>query len=716
MTIFSNTVNFSPQYLFHKLFIRLIDYLVFMAYELIITEKPKAAEKIASALSHGKMIKESYKKVPYYKITRGKKDIVVCCAVGHLFGLAEKDKKGWVYPVFEIEWVPAFEQNNGSKFTKNYIDVIKKASKDANSFTIACDYDVEGELIGFNVLRFICKQKDAQRMKFSTLTKQDLITAYEKKSKTIDHRLASAGETRHELDWYYGINLSRALTSAIKSAGFFKVLSSGRVQGPALKIIVDRDREIKAFKPVPFWQIELTGNVEKGKIIALHEKDKFWDKKEADKVMKNVKGQKLAKIKEVKKIKFQQAPPFPFDLTTMQMEAYRALRISPKDALAIAQELYTSGFISYPRTSSQKLPKEIGYKKILEQLSKQKNYLGLCKELLKKVLVPSEGKNTDPAHPAIYPTGIQPKGLEDHESKLYDLIVKRFMSVFAGPATKETVTIKIDCSKEIFVAKGTTTVEKGWHIFYEPYVAGKEEELPLVRENEKVDVKEINFYDKETQPPKHYTPASIIKEITKRNLGTKATRAQIVDTLFQRGYVTGKAIEATDLGISTVKTLEKFCPKILDEELTRHFEVEMNEIEEGKKKPKEILDEAKQGLKEILSDFKKKEKDIGEGLKEATIETKNKENLIGDCPVCKKGNLRVIFSKKSKKRFIACDAYPKCKTTFSLPQKGLVKSADKICPECGYPVIMVITKGKRPWVFCINPNCKGKQTEQSKDI
>jgi len=683
-----------------------------MAYELIITEKPKAAEKIASALADGKMIKETYKKVSYYKITRGKKDIVVCCAVGHLFGLAEKDKKGWVYPVFEIEWVPAFEQNNGSKFTKNYIDAIKKASKDATSFTIACDYDIEGELIGYNVLRFICRQKDAQRMKFSTLTKQDLIKAYEKKSKTIDHGLASAGETRHELDWYYGINLSRALTFAIKSAGFFKVLSSGRVQGPALKIIVDRDREIKAFKPVPFWQIELKGDVEKGTITAMHEQDKFWDKNKADEVMKKLKDQKKAVIKEVTKTKFQQSPPVPFDLTALQIEAYRCLNISPKESLEIAQELYTSGFISYPRTSSQKLPKEIGYKKIIQELSKQKNYLALCTKLLKKELIPNEGKNTDPAHPSIYPTGIPTKGLEGRELKLYDLIVKRFMATFAEPAVKQTVVIKINCNDEIFVAKGTTTVEKGWHIFYEPYVSGKEEELPLVKENENVDVKEVNMYDKETQPPKHYTPASIIKELAKRNLGTKATRAQIVDTLFQRGYVTGKAIEATDLGISAVETLEKYCPKILDEELTRHFEIEMDEIEQGKKKPELVLEEAKQSLKEILADFKKKEKDIGAGLKEATIETQNKANLIGKCPVCRKGNLRIIFSKKTKKRFIACDNYPKCRTTFSLPQKGLVKSTEKACPECGYPMVMVITKGRKPWVFCINHNCKAKQNSE----
>jgi DNA topoisomerase-1 len=683
-----------------------------MSYELIITEKPKAAEKIANALAEGRVIKETYKKVPYYKITRGNKDIVVCCAVGHLYGLEEKDKKGWTYPVFDIKWVPSYTQSNGAKFTKKYFDTIKKVCKDADSFVLACDYDVEGELIGFNVLRFLCKKDEANRMKFSTLTKDDLINSYEKKDKTINHGLANAGETRHELDWFYGINLSRALTFAIKSAGFFKVLSSGRVQGPALKIIVDRDREIKKFKPTPFWQIELKGDVRKEDITAMHENDKFWDKKKADNVMNNVKGQKKAAIKDVEKKKFKQNPPAPFDLTTMQIEAYRALRIAPKESLAMAQELYTSGFISYPRTSSQKLPKEIGYKKILQELSKQKNYSGLCKDIMKGQLSPNEGKSTDPAHPAIYPTGVPPSGIKNKELKLYDLIVKRFMAVFGEPATKQTMTIKIDCNKEIFVAKGTTTLEKGWHKFYSPYVPGKEEELPNVKEKDEVSVKRITLLDKETQPPKHYTPASIIKELAKRNLGTKATRAQIVDTLFQRGYVNGKSIEATDLGISAVETLEKYCPRILDEELTRHFELEMEEIEDGKKKPKEILDEAKERLNDILSEFKKKEKIIGESLKEATIETRNKESFIGKCPNCKEGNLRVIFSKKTKKRFIACDAYPKCKTTFSLPQKGLVKSAEKQCPECGYPMVMVITKGRRPWVFCINPDCKGPQQEK----
>ena len=323
-------------------------------YELIITEKPNASKRIADALADGKAIKENLKGVPYYKITHGKKDIVVACAVGHLYGLAEKNKKGWTFPVFDIEWKPTYEVSKNAKFSKKYLDVIKKLCKDADSFTVATDFDVEGEVIGFNIIRYACKQKDAYRMKFSTLTKPDLVEAYENKLQHLDWGQAEAGETRHFLDFFNGVSYSRALTSSIKKAGSFKLMSTGRVQGPSLKIIVDREKEIKAFKPVPFWQIELSGNVNAGSIIAWHKEDKFWDKKQADKVMKNVKGEKKATVDNVQKKQFKHAPPTPFDLTTLQTEAYRCLRIAPKETLAIAQELYTSGCISYPRTSSQK--------------------------------------------------------------------------------------------------------------------------------------------------------------------------------------------------------------------------------------------------------------------------------------------------------------------------------------------------------------------------
>tara|TARA_Y100000031_G_scaffold73629_1_gene81339 strand:+ start:860 stop:3106 length:2247 start_codon:yes stop_codon:yes gene_type:complete len=681
-----------------------------MSYELIIVEKPLAAKKIAEALAHGKPIKENLNGVPFYKITHGKKDIIVACAVGHLYGLAEKEKKGWTFPVFDIEWKPAGDISKRSSFSKKYLIVIKKLSKEANEFTVATDYDVEGEVIGLNVIKYACKKKDANRMKFSTLTKPDLIEAYENKLNHLDWGQANAGEARHFLDFYNGINYSRALTSSIKTAGSFKLMSTGRVQGPTLKIVVNREKEIRAFKPVPFWQIELQGIVNKGNIIAWHKEDKFWEKEKAKKVMKNVKGQKKAIIDKTQKKQFKQAPPFPFDLTTLQIEAYRCHRISPKETLEIAQELYTSGFISYPRTSSQQLSEKMGYKKILTSLSKQNNYSSLIKKLLlKKTLKPNNGKKTDPAHPAVYPTGISPKNLNEREQKIYDLIIKRFMATFAEPATRETMTIDIDCNKEIFIAKGTRTVEKGWHTFYEPYVKLEEEELPTVNKNDEVTVKKIKLHEKETQPPKRYTPASIIKELEKKNLGTKSTRASIIDTLFHRGYVTGKAIEATNLGIKTVETLEKYTPKIVDEALTRHFEEDMEKIRENKKKPDDVLKEAKEKITEIIKDFKKHEKKIGKELLAANIETRDELSLLGNCPTCKKGELHMRRGKYGS--FAACNLYPKCKTTFSLPSNALIKPAKKECETCHYPKVLAIKKGKRPQEFCLNKQCPAKQVE-----
>ena len=258
-----------------------------MTYELIITEKPNAAKMIAQALADGKPIKENNQGIPFYKITRGKKDIIVGCAVGHLYTVAEKEKS-FKYPSFDLQW-KATSDIDPKNFTKKYVMTLKKLAKDAKEFTIATDYDIEGEVIGLNVVRYICKQKDAARMKFSTLTKPDLIESYEHKSKTLDWGQAYAGETRHYMDWMYGINFSRALMQSIKTAGQFKIMSSGRVQGPALKTIVELEKEIKAFKPTPYWEIQVNGTLSDKPIESWHKKDKFTDEKEALRIYSAVK-------------------------------------------------------------------------------------------------------------------------------------------------------------------------------------------------------------------------------------------------------------------------------------------------------------------------------------------------------------------------------------------------------------------------------------------
>jgi DNA topoisomerase-1 len=680
-------------------------------YELIITEKPSAAKKIADALADGKALKVSEKGVPYYKVTHGNKDIVVACAVGHLYTVAEKGEKKWTYPVFEIEWVQSSKQNKASAFTSKYATAIRKLTKGATEYTVATDYDIEGEVIGLNVIRYLCKQKDANRMKFSTLTKPDLVKSYDNKQKTLDWGQANAGETRHFLDWLYGINLSRALTASIKATGRYKVMSSGRVQGPALKLVVDKEKEIQAFIPEPYWQIQLLGLVDNFDYEAFHAEDKIFDKKRAEEIMSKIDGAKKGIIKDVEKNQFKQQPPIPFDLTSLQIECYRVHRISPKETLALAQDLYIAGLISYPRTSSQQLPKEIGYKKILEQLKRQQGYSNLCTKLLSKpTLTPNNGKKTDPAHPAIYPTGIL-GDLGGRKAKLYDLIVRRFLATFSEPATRETVKWIIDVNSEELITKGTTTIDKGWHEFYGPYVKLEEQQLPPVEKGKETDIKELNKLDKETTPPKRYTPSSIIRELEKRNLGTKATRATIVDTLFQRGYCEGTPIKATELGIHTADTLEKFSPQILDEELTRHFEEEMEDIRNTKKKSKEVLDEAKGVLTKILDGFKKQEKDVGDSLYNAHRETLTKTNTVGKCPTCDEGTLMIRKGKYGK--FIACDAYPKCKTTFKLPSTGTIKTSKKICESCNYPMISVLNK-KRKQDVCINENCPSKKV-QDKD-
>jgi len=309
----------------------------FMSYQLIIAEKPSAAKKIADALADGKAIKKSTKqKVPYYELTHDGKDIVVVSAVGHLYGLKQTEGLKSKYPVFDIEWAPSAEVSKGAAFSKKYLSNIKKLSKGADEFIVATDYDIEGEVIGLNIIKYACKQKDAQRMKFSTLTKDDLREAYDKRLKHLDWGQAYAGETRHKMDWYFGINLSRALTASIKATGSFKLMSTGRVQGPALKLVVDKEKEIRAFIPEPYWELKLSGDINQGSIIALHEDGKIFDKEKAEDIFKRTKGEKTANVTSVEKKQFTSAPPNPFDLTSLQIEAYKTIYLSPKATAAEA--------------------------------------------------------------------------------------------------------------------------------------------------------------------------------------------------------------------------------------------------------------------------------------------------------------------------------------------------------------------------------------------
>ncbi len=669
--------------------------------ELIITEKPQAATKIAYALGNAE--KRNLNGVPYYKINLKDKTILVGCAVGHLFTLTqEKKASGW--PVFNIKWVPNSEAKK-QDWSRKYYSALSGLCKKADSFIVACDYDIEGEVIGWNILRFICGKdadKNAKRMKFSTLTSSEIKEAYDKVLPEIDFGQAYAGETRHKLDWLYGINLSRALMEAIKKAGSFKILSIGRVQGPALHLIVEKEKQIQSFKPEPYWQVYLIAQ-NSHKVEVKYPKD-ITKKEELAKfrILKD-KQAEARTITAEQKI----SPPAPFDLTTLQTESYKFFSITPSRTLQIAQQLYLSGLISYPRTSSQKLPPSIAYNDILKKLQKElTQYIKRAK--------PVEGSKSDPAHPSIYPTGEHAE-LGEEEKKIYDLIARRFISCFCDDAIIENKKIEVLVDSLKFEARGLVIKDKGWMNVY--LARMQEKKLPDL--NGRVKIKEIRIEEKLTQPPRRYTPASIVSELAKRNLGTKATRASIVETLFDRGYVKGRSIEATPLGISLIESLEKNSPVIIDEKLTREFEKQMDTIQTSKKNLKEksekIIENARETLLKIEKQFRKNEEKIGKELVKANNnirEQEKKENTLNTCPKCGKGNLRILFNRASKRYFIACSAYPECRTTFSLPPNALIKPSlaedkegnkvNEFCPECKFPLLLSIRKGKRPWKFCFN--------------
>ncbi len=664
---------------------------------LIITEKPQAAMKIASALGNARKLSEN--NVPYYELERNGKQIIVASAVGHLFGLTYvKGQTGW--PIFNLEWKPSYTEKHAA-FTKNYYNLLKKLSVKAKEVIIATDYDVEGEVIGWNVLRFIVNQETAKRMKYSTLTKPELEKSYDNPLPTLDWGQAYAGETRHKIDWLYGINLSRALMSAIKKTGSFKILSIGRVQGPTLKIIVERDREINNFKSQPYWQIFATTQNTQLK----HPKDIF-DKKEL-KDFENIKKG----IAETTEKNESYMPPHPFDLTTLQREAYAKHKISPSRTLQLAQSLYLDGLISYPRTSSQKIPKEIEPKKILSKLSKRFNEVKIATRQN-----PIEGEKSDPAHPSIYPTG-DFKKLSDEEENLYLLIVKRFISCFCPDAKgiAKRISLIADNGKN-FTANGLTITNNGWLDVYPSIM--EERAIPTI--TGPVNIDKIDFEEKETQPPKRYTPASLISLLEKKNLGTKATRSSIVDTLFDRGYLDGKSIEATPLGVHLIESLEKYSPIIIDENLTRDVEEKMEEIQNSKSEWPELenktISQVEKLITDISKEFKINELSIGKQILagvEGLRAQQKEDSTIMPCSKCNIGNLQIRFSKKTRSYFVGCSNYPQCTAVHSLPPNALIKKTEKKSDR-NLPILQALRKGKRPWEFEFNPNWRAENPNYQK--
>lgn len=681
-------------------------------YTLVICEKPDAARRVAEALGEtSERYRIGYSEV--FLVEREGKRYAICSSLGHLYTIADLVKRRSIYPAYDVEWVPISRVGKSARIAER-IRVISELSKKAGSFINACDFDVEGETIGYNILKYACggKESVALRAKFSTLTAEELRDAVAKAEPWLGGNLAEAGRTRHIVDFMYGINLSRVLVESIVSAtGGYRTMSIGRVQGPTLSYVIEREIAIRNFVPLPYWSVDAIIQKDGRKLTANYEKDKILQLKLAQKVIGDCTG-KDGTVKEVKKSVFREPPLTPFNLGDLQREAYRCIGLTPSQTLSMAERLYLDALISYPRTSSQKLPPSINYKKILTGLTAMTGFRDHALSLLSGKLVPHEGPKDDPAHPAIYPTGELPKrSLQPKEFKLYALIVRRFFAVFAEDAVRERVAAIIDIAGHNFKVNGRTTIRAGWLAYYADFISHQDRPIPDFVEGEKVKVLKVNLYDKFEQPPPRFNQSSLLAKMEEDSIGTKATRAEIIQTLYSRGYIAEASMSATSIGFSVVETMQAYSPAILSVDMTREIETSLEGIETGDIDGGQVVERVMDELSESLYSMRGAEAEIGRHLNSAVRSAVAEENTLGICLVCKEGNLRIIRSRASGKRFVGCTNYSKgCRASAPLPQRGIVRPLRKACKTCGWPTISA-RFSRFPMTFCVNVRCptKGKK-------
>lgn len=751
-------------------------------YALVVCEKPSVAFRIAQALgtSHfAKIIglhknldlaekrKCGFQPTVFLAISQNEQSFVVCSALGHLYALEDVNGNRNAYPVFDVKWSPISRKRKGAQRTAVTSQVIIKSisllSKRATSYIHACDYDQEGEVIGYNILEYACNNmyECSSRAKYSTLTDQEIRDSFDNLLPP-SKRLAEAGRARHIIDFFYGINLSRALARAYKNSSNHRKyhnLSIGRVQGPTLAFVVDKELSIKNHVPVPYWTINAEFEKDGHIIIARYYRHKILALSEADTILQACSG-KDGEVTGIKNQKNTLYAPHPFNLGDLQKQAYRIFGFSPSYTLAIAEKLYISALISYPRTSSQRLPSSLNYRKIISDLSKFVNftvseyrvnskvwrgghYSKLSMDLLSNSnrLLPNNGEKTDPAHPAIYPTGEKPRvRLSASESKIFHLIAMRFLATFGPPAMSEHITVTILITEEYpFEAHANMIIDEGWIRFYRPYVSvGLEGEsqshLRNLRKGNILKNNAVTMTERVTQPPSRFNQSSLLEEMESKNIGTKATRSAVISTLFKRNYITNVrssenpsyceqydgcgsgGIKATDLGVEIVQCMRQYIPNILSTDLTRSMEDLLERIASGNDGSDSVIEYAKTKLTEAIVPFKEKEIEIGNRIADAVNVSANKQQaILGTCPICSEGILQILRSSKTKKRFVGCSNYRSglCQARAPLPQRGSIRPTGKICSSCQWPLLegAYDFRGRHRWKFCINTKCSSKECE-----
>ena len=716
--------------------------------KLIVTEKNDAAGQIARLLSDsGKPKADKVYDTPVYRFRRGGEDCVTIGLRGHILQpdfppeLKFNDEEGWFGVTAEGEVLPADVPDGLARppydtkrkpYLKDGIDIkgwkiaslpylvwapiektpaekgiirsLKNLAKKADSVVIGTDFDREGELIGSDALRQIrevAPDVPVSRARYSAFTKAEIDHAFNNLVE-LDQDLADAGESRQYIDLIWGAVLTRYHTPA-RFSGFGNTRSAGRVQTPTLALVVERERERMAFKPEDYWVI--FGEASHGEddpFKVSHTTARFWDKDAADAAYANVAQAKEARVTAVERKSRTQRPPAPFNTTSLQAAA-AAEGISPARAMRLAESLYMDGLISYPRVDNTVYPSSLDLKDCVRTISKVPQYAPTCKALLSQPkLTATRGKQETTDHPPIYPTGAaDPEKLQPAAWKLYNLIARRFLATLMGPATIEGTKVTFDVNGEPFQASGNVLADPGFRSIY-PYGLKKDDQLPELHEGDVCDVEKMDLLAKQTEPPARYSQGKLIQEMEKRGLGTKSTRASIIDTLYQRKYLKNDPCEPSQLGMAIIDALNTYAPRITTPEMTSELEDDMTKVAEGTDTQTQVVTHSRALLAGMMDGLIEHTEDLSEAIADAvTADAK-----IGVCPKCGR-DLVVKTSAKTRGSFAGCMGWPDCDVTYPLPQ-GRIEALEgeaAVCPDCGAPRIKVQPFRQKAYETCINPAC-----------
>lgn len=649
-----------------------------MAKNLVIVESPTKARTLSQLLGND------------YEIT---------ASMGHVRDLPRGEFGVDVEHNFEPQYVIPKEK------IKSVNSLVKEAAG-ADKLWLATDPDREGEAIAWNLLQVISeksksKAKDYERVVFHEITKDAVEEAFNN-SRKIDEDLVEAQQARRVLDRLVGYKLSPLLWKKVKSG-----LSAGRVQSVALRLVVDREREIAAFKPVEYWVIEAlllrqladSEGQAKGEFVATlvkigDEKAEVRNKKQADKIVGDLEKSSYQVI-DVKSKDARKYPNPPFTTSTLQQSAANRFGFVPKRTMRLAQDLYEQGLITYMRTDSVHLSEKAvdAARKYIEDVF-GKSYLPPAPRRYKV-----KSRLAQEAHEAIRPTNITVNSSQltvdtnDHK-KLYDLIWKRMIVCQMAEAIVAETTIDVEGKSDstyTLRANGQKVKFDGWYKVYEKLPI-KEQELPEVKNGEDLDLKKVNSEQKFTEPSARYTEATLIKALEKNDIGRPSTYAPTISTLYERAYIEripDRKIKPTPIGEAAVDFLVKYFGEIVDLKFTAKMEKELDEIAQGKL-------EMTNSISKFWIPFEKKVELVtleGEKMKVKTEET----DLI--CDVC--GKPMVIRYGRFGK-FLACSGFPDCKNT-----KTLAAPTGLTCPDCGGNIVVKKTRRGKTFWGCENfPKCK----------